>query len=342
MSSNPERRIWQQNTSAYRLFYGAVGLSFLALALWLLILGLIGLTVNAVFLGGKNLSEVAPWLAVMLGLMLLRAGLMWSSDLTAQVSANRVKGELRRKLLAQLSTLGPTYTRGERAGELVHTTVSGIEELDEYVTQYQPAKLLAGLGPAFVFIVILFLDPWTLPILLFTGPILILLLALIGSQTRELTARRFNEMSWMSAYFLDMLQGLPTLKMFGRSQEQATNVETISRHYGNSTMDVLRTAFQTSLVLEWGATAATALVAIEVSMRLMGGILPFEIALIVLLLTPEFFMPLRQLSMKYHAGTAGKAAAERIYAILDTPTPELRGWQPLRSVSAHRSLCHLF
>ena len=156
-----------------------------------------------------------------------------------------------------------------------------------------------------------------------------LLLALIGGQTRELTARRFNEMSWMSAHFLDMLQGLPTLKMFGRSQEQAATVETISRHYGNSTMDVLRTAFQTSLVLEWGATAATALVAIEVSMRLMAGLLPFEIALIVLLLTPEFFMPLRQLSMKYHAGTAGKAAAERIYAILDTPT-DLTGFVPFQ------------
>ena len=178
-----------------------------------------------------------------------------------------------------------------------------------------------------VFVVILFFDPWTLPILLFTGPILVLLLALIGGQTRELTARRFNEMSWMSAHFLDMLQGLPTLKMFGRSQEQAATVETISRHYGNSTMDVLRTAFQTSLVLEWGATAATALVAIEVSMRLMAGLLPFEIALIVLLLTPEFFMPLRQLSMKYHAGTAGKAAAERIYDILDTPT-DLTGFIP--------------
>ena len=335
MSQNPERRLWQQNTTAHRLFYSAVGLLFLATALWLGVLALIGLTVNAVFLGGKTLPDVTPWLGLMLALVLVRAGLMWSSDMIAQVSANRVKGKLRGQLMAQMSALGPTYTRGERAGELVHTAVSGIEDLDEYITQFQPAKLLAGLGPALVFIVILFLDPWTTPILLFTGPILVLLLALIGGQTRELTARRFNDMSWMSAHFLDMLQGLPTLKMFGRSKEQVATVETISRHYGNSTMDVLRTAFQTSLVLEWGATAATALVAIEVSMRLMGGILPFEIALIVLLLTPEFFMPLRNLSMKYHAGTAGKAAAERIYAILDTPTPDLGGFEkPPRSLPA--------
>lgn len=338
MSSNPERRIWQQNESAPRLFYSAVALSFLAIVLWLAVLTLLGRTVNAVFLGGKTLPEVVPWLAWLAGLIVMRAGLTWSSDLIAQISANRVKGSLRRQLMAHLAALGPIYARGERAGELVHTAVSGIEDLDEYITQFQPAKLLAGLGPTLVFIVILFLDPWTLPILLFTGPILVLLLALIGGQTRELTARRFNEMSWMSAHFLDMLQGLPTLKMFGRSKEQAATVETISRHYGNSTMAVLRTAFQTSLVLEWGATAATALVAIEVSLRLMTGVMPFEIALIVLLLTPEFFMPLRNLSMKYHAGTAGKAAGERIFTILDTPTPDQTSQQPALAQNPVKSL----
>jgi ATP-binding cassette subfamily C protein CydD len=328
-----DRRIWQQNPTAQRLFYGAAGLAFLAIALWLVMLGLLSLTINAVFLEGRTLPEVTPWLTWLVGLMLLRAGLMWGSDIITQHSANRAKGHLRGQLMNKLAALGPTYTRGERAGELVHTAVEGIEALDDYITQYQPARLLAGLVPALVFVAILILDPWTLPILLFTGPILLILLALIGGRTRELTARRFNEMSWMSAHFLDVLQGLPTLKMFGRSQEQAATVETISRHYGNSTMDVLRTAFQTSLVLEWGATAATALVAIQVSVRLMAGLLPFEIALAVLLLTPEFFLPLRQLALKYHAGTAGKAAAERIYAILDQPVPDLTGFRkPVRSL----------
>ena len=330
------QRIWQYTRSAHRLFYLAVGLSFLAFASWLAILGLMAKTVNGVYQGGQVLPDVLPWLAWAVGLMLVRMGLMWGSDLLAQVSANQVKRELRGRVMANLAALGPTYTRGERAGELVHTAVAGIEDLDEYITQYEVAKIMAGLGPALVFLVIFFLDPWTLPILIFTGPILVLLLALIGGQTRELTARRFNEMSWMSAHFLDMLQGLPTLKMFGRSQEQAQMVETISDHYGNSTMDVLRTAFQTSLVLEWGATAATALVAIEVSLRLMAGILPFETALTVLLLTPEFFLPLRQLAMKYHAGTAGKAAAERVFAILDTTAPDLSGLlRPDRSIPAH-------
>ncbi|HEX2323842.1 MAG TPA: ATP-binding cassette domain-containing protein, partial [Chloroflexota bacterium] len=139
--------------------------------------------------------------------------------------------------------------------------------------------------------------------------------------TRDLTRRREAELAWMSAHFLDLLRGMTTLKLFGRSRDQTATIGAIGRRYGDTMMGVLRTAFQTSLVLEWGATAATALVAIEVSFRLMHGLLPFEQALAVLLVTPEFFLPLRQLALKYHAGTAGKAGAERLYALLDTPLP---------------------
>ena len=123
----------------------------------------------------------------------------------------------------------------------------------------------------------------------------------------------------MNAHFLDVLRGLPTLKMFGRSAEQAETIRAVSRRQGSSTMDVLRTAFQTTLVLEWGATAATALVAIETSVRLMAGGLAFDRALAVLLLTPEFFLPLRRLSAEYHVGRSAAAATERVYAVVDTP-----------------------
>jgi ATP-binding cassette subfamily C protein CydD len=309
----------QQNGTVRAWLNGAVGLAFLAAALWLVLAWLLSEIVGRVFLGHQTLHDVSGLLAAMLVLLLVRVALMWASEVAAQHAANRLKHELRGQLMAKLLALGPAYTRDERTGELVHVAVEGVETLDEYISQYQPARLLAGLVPALVFGIILILDPWTLPVLLFAGPILIILLALIGSRTRELTARRFQEMSWMSAHFLDVLQGLTTLKLFGRSKEQAATIEAISHRYGDTTMDVLRTAFQTSLVLEWGATAATALVAIEVSVRLMSGPLPFDRALTVLLLTPEFFLPLRQLTLKYHAGTAGKAAVERIHAILDTP-----------------------
>src|SRR5512141_1994775 len=146
--------------------------------------------------------------------------------------------------------------------------------------------MIAVLFHIFVLFVILLFDLLTMLILFFTGPILVLLLAFSGSRTKEITERRFLELSWMSAFFLDMLQGMATLKLFGRSREQNENIRRISRQYGNTTMEVLQTAFQTALVLEFGGTVATALVAVEVSLRLMAGMLPFDHALAVLVITP--------------------------------------------------------
>ena len=281
---------------------------------------LLSYVVDGVYLQGKTLAESLPLLGVMVALLLLRAAAIWSGDILAQHSASRVKTSLRQQLLNRLVLLGPARLRadGERSGELVSTVAQGVEALDDYITLFLPARYLAALVPLFVFLLVLILDPPTTLVLLFAGPMLLLMLGYIGGHARAITDRRFLELSWMSAFFLDVLQGIATLKMFGRSREQAANIEDISRHYGKTTMEVLATAFQTSLVMEWAATAATALVALEVSYRLMAGQLPFSQALAVLLLTPEFFLPLRQMALRYHAGTAGKAAAERVFAILDS------------------------
>lgn len=321
MKPRPERRILGEGRPASLFLAAAIALGFLAAVLFALQAILLSGVVNRVFLLGQSLENVVPLLALMAGLLLLRAGMIWAGDITSQRAASRIKRALREKLTAHLLALGPAYTRGERSGELTHTTVEGVEALDEYIAQYLPALVLAVLAPAMVLLLIFSIDPPTVLVLVIAGPFLVLLLALIGGRAKAITDRRFVEMSWMSAHFLDMLQGLPTLKMFGRSKEQGETIAEISRHYGNTTMDVLRTAFQTSLVMEWAATAATAFVAFVSSLRLMNGELSFERALAVILLTPEFFLPLRQMALKYHAGTAGKAAAARIYAILDTPLP---------------------
>jgi len=254
---------------------------------------------------------------MLLMLAFLRASIVWSSDVLVQRAASRLKGSLRADLTHQLLVLGPLYTQGERSGELVNAAVGGVEILDEYLTVYQPTRLMAMLVPLLMLLVVLILDPLSALVLIFTGPMLVLLLALIGSRVKDITQRRFQELSWMSAYFLDILQGLSTLKMFGRSREQIETIRQISARYGNTTLEVLRTAFQTALVLEWGGTLATALIAVEIGLRLMNGGLTFERALAVLVITPEFFLPLRQLAVRYHAGTAGKAAADRIFGILD-------------------------
>ena len=279
------------------------------------------MVVAQVFLHGKTVEAVAGTLALLFGLVALRGGLPWVSEVVAQRGANVVKSDLRERLASKLIELGPTYTRGERTGELVYAAGEGTEALDGYLTRYWPARVLAVIVPVIVLGLVFALDPWTVVILVATWPVLLLLLALIGGRVRELTQRRERELAWMNAHFLDVLRGLPTLKMFGRSLEQADTIEAVSRRLSARTMDVLRTAFQTSLVLEWAATGATAFVAIEASVRLMSGGLPFDHALAVLLLTPEFFLPLRRLSLEYHAGKEGAAAAATIYAILDRPLP---------------------
>ncbi len=313
-------RLFENLPRARGLLYVAVGVGFVSGALFALQAVLLSYVVDGVYLGGKTLSESLPLLGLMVSLLLMRAAAIWTGDILAQHSASRVKTSLRQQLLSRLILLGPARLRadGERSGELVSTVAQGVETLDDYITLFLPARYLAALVPLFVFLLVLILDPPTTLVLLFAGPLLLLMLGYIGGRARAITDRRFLELSWMSAFFLDVLQGIATLKMFGRSREQAANIEEISQHYGKTTMEVLATAFQTSLVMEWAATAATALVALEVSYRLMAGLLPFSQALAVLLLTPEFFLPLRQMALRYHAGTAGKAAAERIFAILDS------------------------
>lgn len=290
--------------------------------------------VQRVFIGNQTLDAQAGLLVVTAALIFTRFGLIWIEELFAQSSASSVKNSLRNRLVQKLIALGPNYIHRESSGELTHSLVGGVESLNDYFTQYLPAKALAALAPSMVFLVVLILDPWTTLVFVVSGPMLLLLLALIGGQTRAIQQRRFQEISWMSAFFLDILQGLPTLKMFGRSREQTVTIREISSQYGKTTMEVLRTAFQTSLVLEWSATAATAMVALEVSLRLLNDALPFNVALAVLLLTPEFFLPLRQYALRYHAGAQAKSVMGRLFELIAAPLPEsqLRSQPPFSPI----------
>ena len=262
-----------------------------------------------------------PLLGLALLLLLLRTALGVGGELAARRSAHRLVGTLRADLTGHLLRLGPTWSSHERSGELSGVLIGGLESIEDYVTQFLPARWLAMIVPALVLLLVLALDPPSVLVLLFTGPLLLLLLVVIGGRTRVVTEQRFVEMRTLSAFFLDILRGIGTLKMFGRSREQVENLRHISGRYGDATMEVLRTAFQTSLVLEWGATIAIALVAVEIGLRLLEGSIAFERALAVLLITPEFFLPLRALAVRFHVGTAGRAVITRIFEILDEPTP---------------------
>lgn len=309
-------------TGPVRVFLAlSVGLGLGSGLLAVLQAGCLARVVNRVFLDGNNLEDVRALLGVLLGLIIFRAGLAWAGEVAAHRAAAGIKHRLRQRLLAHLLALGPVYTGGERTGELVNVLVEGIEALDAYFARYLPQLALAALLPLAVLGFVFPLDIVSGFILLFTAPLIPLFMFLIGKWAQSLSRRQWEALSLMSAHFLDVLQGLTTLKIFGRSKEQAQTIARISGNFRDTTLGVLRVAFLSALALEFVATISTALVAVTVGLRLVYARIPFEQAFFLLLLAPEFYLPLRLLGSNYHAGLSGVSAAGRIFEILDTPPP---------------------
>ncbi|MCX7668555.1 MAG: thiol reductant ABC exporter subunit CydD, partial [Anaerolineae bacterium] len=273
--------------------------------------------VDAAFLGGLDLAGVWPWLRGLLALTALRAAAAWGAELAAGRVAARVKSALRERLLRHILALGPAYTHGERTGELVNTAGEGVEALDAYFSQYLPQVALAGLVPFIFLLFVLPADPLSGLVLLLTAPLIPLFMILIGHMADALTRRQWTELSRMSAHFLDVLQGLTTLKLFGRSREQIAVIRQITDRHRDATLRVLRVAFLSALVLEMVGTISTAIVAVEIGLRLLYGKMAFQQAFFVLILAPEFYLPLRLLGTRFHAGIAGVTAARRIFEVLE-------------------------
>ena len=269
-------------------------------------------------------------LAVVIG---LRAAVTWALPVFANRVAGRVKLTLRARLAAKLTQLGPAYTTNERSGELAATFGDGIEAFDAYFGQYLPQVFLSMIVPGIVGVAVGLADPLSGVVLLVTLPTLPIFMILIGKSAEARNKRQWQQLGSLSAHFLDVLQGLTTLKLLGRSRHQAATIERISLRYRDVTLGVLRVAFLSALVMELGATISTAIVAVEVGLRLVASDISFAAALTVLLLAPEFYLPLRSLGARFHAGMSAGAAATRIFSILDMPvergsTPYLFGTTP--------------
>ncbi len=267
--------------------------------------------------------DVKPLLFSYLAIAVARSLFTWAEEIFAQRLASSVKIDLRATLTEHLQALGPGYVRGERTGELTHTIVGGVESLDAYLAQYLPRLARAAILPVVLLAFILPSDAISGVIMLVTAPLIPLFVVLIGSMAKARTRRQWLTLSRMSARFLDLLQGLETLKLLGRSREAEETIRRASEQFQQATMAVLKVAFLSSLVLEMTATVSTALVAVGVGLRLLSGGLDFQDALFVLILTPEFYRPLRDLGGAFHAGLPGAEASKRIFAILETRSTAL-------------------
>jgi ATP-binding cassette subfamily C protein CydCD len=277
--------------------------------------------INNVFLNNMGLSDVSSGMRLMLALIAGRALLAWLSDLSASDAAVRIKTDLRQRLFDYLLILGPSYARGERTGEISAAVVEGVEALDAYFSQYLPQLVISTLVPLTILLFVFPIDLLSGMVLLLTAPLIPFFMVLIGRTAEALTKRQYETLSRLSAHFLDSLQGLTTLKQFSASESHARTIARASDQFRDTTLGVLRVTFLSAFALELIATISTAVVAVEVGLRLLYGRMTFQPALFILILAPEFYIPLRILGMRFHAGMSGTSAAHRIYQILDTPLP---------------------
>ncbi|NBE52606.1 thiol reductant ABC exporter subunit CydD [Streptomyces boluensis] len=245
----------------------------------------------------------------------------WLTELAAHRASAAVKSELRGRLLERAAALGPGWLSGQRTGSLVALATRGVDALDDYFARYLPQLGLAVVVPVAVLARIVTEDWVSAAIIVVTLPLIPIFMILIGWATQARMDRQWQLLSRLSGHFLDVVAGLPTLKVFGRAKAQAESIRKITGEYRQATMRTLRIAFLSSFALELLATLSVALVAVTIGMRLVHGDMDLYIGLVVLVLAPEAYLPLRQVGAQYHAAAEGLAAAEEIFDVLETEVP---------------------
>jgi len=330
----PRALLDAQRPLAARWLRLAVGLGLGQGVLVILQAWILAWVMNAVAFDGAGLDRLAPWLWSMLVLFAMRAGLAWAVEQAAFRAAAGVKQTLRDQVYRHLQAAGPAWLSGQRSGALAEDLIRGIEGLEAYYARYLPAMSLTALIPLAILLVVLPLDWLSGLVMLVTAPLIPIFMILIGQGVEGVNQRNWKNLARMGAHFLDVIQGLTTLKLFNASRREARLIARISEDYRQSTMQVLRIAFLSSAVLEFFATIGIAIIAVFIGFRLYQVALPlpdliappqvsYFTGFFVLLLAPEFYLPLRSMGTHYHGRMEAVAAAERLAAILAAPVPAL-------------------
>jgi thiol reductant ABC exporter CydD subunit len=290
--------------------------------------------ITAVFQRGAGLNDLRGLMVGLAAVIAVRAALSWLQDVAAQRSGQAVKAQLRQQLFAHVTRLGPGWLTTERSGELTALATRGVDALDIYLARYLPQLMLAVIAPVVVL-------AWVMPADLIAGltivltlPLIPLFMVLVGLTVAHRTQRQVRSLTVMSHHFLDLVAGLPTLKLFGRAKAQARAIIDVTGEHRRATMGTLRLAFLSSLVLEFLATISVALVAVGIGLRLVSGSLDLRTALLVLILAPEAYLPLRQLGAQYHASAEGLVGAGRVFEVLETEAPPPQPDRPVPVLAA--------
>ena len=269
-------------------------------------------------LTGAPLRETLAWLALVI---VARATVAWAQEAAAHGAAATARLQLREGLLRHVVRLGPGWLSRARSGELTVLASRGIDALEGYFSRYLPQLVLAVVVPVVVLARVFPADVIAALTILVTLPLIPIFMALVGLGTADASRRQFQQLERLSHHFLDVVAGLATLRLFGRARAQIHTIANVTDQYRRLTMRSLRLAFLSGLVLELLATLSVALVAVGIGLRLVGGSLDLRTALLVLILAPEAYLPLRTLGSHYHASAEGLAAAQDVFAVLESPVP---------------------
>jgi ATP-binding cassette, subfamily C, bacterial CydCD len=316
---------------------------------------LLATVIAKVFIDKATLPESATPIVVLAAVTVARASIAWAAQASAHRASAAAKTELRAALLARVVALGPGWRTGSSgrsrrdAAALTQLATTGLDGLDGYFTSYLPALIGAVAIPLAVLVTITVADPISGIIVACTLPLVPLFGALIGMATGRQAAQRWRALATLAHHFHDVVSGLPTLRIFGRAQAQRSRIEQVTGEYRRATMATLRLAFLSSLALELVATMSVAVVATEIGLRLAYGHLDLRTGLLVLICAPEAYLPLRALGTQFHATADGLAAADEVFAILETPaqspaaTPPTPPQPPAHAPSIHVdavTVCH--
>lgn len=285
--------------------------------------------VNGAFMQHRTWSELRPLFALLGGIVLMRAALAWGREIAGFHAGAKIRQAVRRRILAHLAALGPAYTSRQSTGALASMAVEQVEALHDFFAHYLPQLALAALIPAAMLAFVFPLSWAAGATLLVTAPLIPVFMILVGMGAESVSQKNFAALSRLSAHFLDILQGMVTLKLFDRSRHERRSVAQASAAYRKTTMRVLRIAFLSSAVLEFFSSISIAIVAVYLGMHYLGYLhfgdyghgLTFLGGFFILLLAPDFYFPLRELGTHYHARAQAMGAADEILKILARPVP---------------------
>jgi len=277
---------------------------------------LLAIACHRLIMDHSALALIAPVLWAAAVLALLRAALHLLADWQAAQAGALIKQYLRKKIIDSLQESGLSRLREEGTGAVVEAATIGIEDLEPYMTRFLPQLAVTALLPALILLVVLPSEWRTGLVLIFSAPFIPLLMMLIGQGAERRNSRQWRQLARMAGHFLDLVQGLPDLRIFAAAKREAANVARVANEYRESTMSVVRLAFLSALVLEFFSTVGTAVAAVLIGFQLLSGTLSLLNGLFILLLVPEFYLPFRVLGLTYHARMKGIAAAERLAPLL--------------------------